>query len=149
MSLKVIEAKVEHIELLDLRDEDIEFYGENRVRFFTSLITVGGGFTVVKNGQLLAMFGNIQLWDGVQQLWLIPSIYLEANAVSFVRFLKEYFKAALRSGLGHRFQTETRTGEYYAKLMRSLGFTCESTMEMYYHNKENALLWAYVLREDS
>lgn len=145
--ISIVSFKPEHLELADLRPRDKAFF-ERMKHAPNALKTLSDicieAITVSHKGRIIACCGLIQLFNGVVELWLIPTIHIEEDPVSFCKSIKTFLDLISETLKVHRMQTFSFDGEPYSRFMEYLGFECEGTLKNYTDLKENYKLWARV-----
>jgi hypothetical protein len=98
-------------------------------------ISVQSG-TFLYDGRILFVAGFCKLWNGVFELWMIPSVYAPSAPVFFVRTLKRYITAIARDFKAHRMQTTSFDDDFHEKWMGVLGFQKEGTLRAFTESKQ-------------
>lgn len=134
-----------HIELMDIRDIEIASSFtlpdvKERITMMNNAAIEAGTFSL--DGRIIFAAGVMQLWPGVLEGWIIPTIYVPDYPVWFVKKIKGYFEAFAETFKCHRFQTYTFSDEQHEKWMELLGFTKEGTLKEYSHNKKDYSIFA-------
>lgn len=142
---KIIPFKVEHIEVMDIREYELNTAFalesvQSALKIFEQGKTAG---TIVYNGRVIAIIGLQRLWPGVCELWVIPSRHIKENAVPFARTLRK----ALCSGIlnsYHRVQIHALDDDLHNRFMRFLGFEKEGTLRKYDSLGKDMNIWARI-----
>ena len=147
MNEKIIPFQPSHIELMDIRDIEIASSfmlpdAKERMQMMTDMSLAAGTF--ILDGQILFAAGVVQMWPGVLDGWIIPTVYVPSHPIWFVKKVKQYFEAMAETFKCHRFQTVSPDDEQHAKWMELLGFKREGTLEQYSHNKLNYVMYARI-----
>ena len=127
----------DHRELL-LMNVDYEKYPllETHMECIAAVAAQGRSwFIEADNGQKLALIGIQKIWEGVANVYIVPSI--EAHNVQATAFIKcvhtmrkEMDKRIGDLGL-HRLQTSTPFDDTHQRWMEKLGFRLEGIMKSY------------------
>lgn len=100
----------------------------------------------IMNGEPLAILGYTNKWEGVIEVYVLPSKNLSrlpgALSFRFVRHLQKILNNMLEDMPIHRMQTDSVADDATDKWMRVLGFTCEGTMPYYTPTKDTHRRWA-------
>lgn len=91
---------------------------------------------------ILAIVGLCELWDGVLQVFVLPSIHVSRCGVGFVRAIKRLLDSIQESHKPHRMQTWSLDDDQTNNWMKALGFTCEGKMLYFTNNKHDYCMWA-------
>lgn len=128
-----------HLALLEMREHERE-----AVDLRTFLQTTGPATsTLVNDGRIIAVIGVYDLWEGVAEVFVIPSIYVQTCPLEFFYYVKRILKQICRdTTLLHRVQTRSLDDEPTSKWMRLLGFHSEGVLEAYTPQKQNYRMWA-------
>lgn len=95
-----------------------------------------------KNGDVMAVIGFFKCWDGVAEVFVIPSKYVDQCKTAFVRHVKrELDRIILENGF-HRVHTYSLADDVTDRWMEFLGFVKEGTMKQYTKNKDDYNMWA-------
>ena len=76
-NMKIIPFKREHLELIEAR----KYEKEKVLPFLTDgFLNIAENssycYTVVQDGKIITCMGVIKLWEGVAEVWQLPSIYV-------------------------------------------------------------------------
>lgn len=140
----MIPAKPDHLDLLDLRgDEANEVLadGETLDRL-KHMIEFSSSGTLLYKGVVVALFGYFPVWEGVLEVWILPSKYVEQFAIPFLRTAKRYIKALTETHRPHRIQSCSIDDVRHEGWMRFLGFEKEGTLKNYTATKQDYCQWA-------
>jgi len=142
---KIIPFQPNHIELMDIRDIEIASSfclpdAKERMTMMAEMSLAAGTFLV--DGQIVFAAGVVQMWPGVLDGWIIPTIYVPNHPIWFVKKIKGYFEAMAETFKCHRFQTVSPDDEQHEKWMLLLGFEKEGCLKAYSHNKKDYCMWS-------
>jgi hypothetical protein len=84
------------------------------------------------NGEVVAIFGIQQLWVGVGEAWLIPSVHLATFAKELCERVLMYFRGMDEKKMFTRLQTTVRSSDKkFRKFAELFGFTLECRMRCF------------------
>ncbi len=101
--------------------------------------------TFTYNGKLLFSAGYFELWPGVLECWMIPSIHVKSAMFTFCKLLRGYVRAIIEQEECHRFQTTTPNDELHHRWMTFLGMEKEGTLRKYTHNGQDYCMYSRVV----
>lgn len=107
---------------------------------------LGDALTLMVDGRIIACFGYFLILPGVVQVWLLPSIYLEQQSMTFVRVVRRYLEQTAEVFNWHRIQTVTKVDDKHRKWMKVLGFEEEGVMKKYFNNEDYIMSARYFER---
>lgn len=93
--------------------------------------------TFIFNGRILFVAGFCKLWEGVFEVWMIPSIYADAYPVFFARTIKRYLDRIMTDFSAHRLQTTSFNDTFHERWMGFLGFQKEGKLRQFTENKND------------
>lgn len=145
MTEKIIPFQPNHIDLMDIRSIEIASSfvlpdAKLRMQAMAEASIECGTFLL--DGKIMFAAGVMQLWPGVLEGWIIPTVYVPEAPIWFVKKIKGYFEAFAETFRCHRFQTYTFADEQHEKWMELLGFHKEGTLKEYSHNKKDYSIYA-------
>lgn len=130
-----------HAFMIDLRDQEKELL-DARYLVAVSEMENASCATLMCDGRILAIVGFKEIWEGVVEVFVVPSKYIPYHKVAFVRRIKRYLNN-LQEDLGlHRMQTASLADEATDRWMQALGFVCEGTLVRYTSTQQNYRMWA-------
>ena len=136
-----------HIDLMDIREHEMEnvCHGDYKEKF-TMLSKLGVSGTVMYDGVILCVIGVFDMWEGVYELWLLPSKAIEKHKLVFGRVIKQQLEAFKEVTNYHRIQVTALDDEFHNKFFTWLGFTCETPngMENFTKDRTNYNMWSIV-----
>ena len=90
---------------------------------------VGSSWTAISKGKVIAVFGIRYIWNGLAEMWMIPSKDIHKNAILLVRGAKATTDTAINNYEIKRLQIIVRVENDVAlRFAKSLGFSVESVM---------------------
>lgn len=142
---KIIPFKVEHLEVMNIRDYELNttFQIANAqigLKVFEQSKTAG---TIIYDGRVIAIMGLQELWPGVCELWVIPSVYLPEYALPFARTIRK----ALNSGIldnYRRVQIQAVDDKLHNRWLKFLNFKKEGTFKKFDQLGNDMNMWARV-----
>lgn len=136
-----------HLELIELRD-----YEKNGVfqlndafeRF--AKVTAGSvaSGTFLEDGRVLFCAGFNKIWDGVFEVWMVPSVHITKTPFLFCKVIKRYLERVEKDFKAHRIQTTSYDDPFHVRWMNWIGFEKEGTMRKLMPNKTNMCMYARV-----
>lgn len=137
--------KPDHTDLIELRPHD---KANIDLDMFKSLAYMDAEKaqmqTLVADGRIIAIIGYMQLWPGVLEVFVLPSIYIPQHPVAFVRKIRRYLKSLEHTLDTHRIQSTARADDDTTRWMIALGFAPEGFLKKYTRDKSNYVMWARV-----
>lgn len=121
--------KYEHLELMDLRAIERAMV-EAQPEKYAALAALGDGGTLVHNGVVLASFGFLRPWDGIYEVWVIPSVHVPLYPRIFLRTVRCYVDRLFETHPVRRLQSPALADRLHDKWMRHLGFVNETPTGM-------------------
>lgn len=98
--------------------------------------------TFMYDGRIITCAGFLELWDGVAEIWQIPSIYVSLCPTLFAKTIRGYVETIAEQFKYHRLQTCSPADPLHDRWMKFLGFTEEGTMKSYTKDKKDHRMWA-------
>jgi hypothetical protein len=149
-NMKLIPAAPAHFDLLELRDQErisMEFDPQSGLKA-KQLIDISIASTMIYQGTILCILGYYEIWPGVLNVWIFPSIYVVDHATVYLRTVKKYIDALFEMEHIHRIQSNAISDALHADWMRFLGFENEGKLRKYTADKVNYNCWA-MIKEDT
>ena len=142
--LKVIQFKVQHMELMDIRNHEKELiFGQpgilERLGSIESLCDAG---TITYKGIVLGVMGSMEWWPGVCEVWIIPSIYVKDHGVVFAKHVKRWLQKIEEVYKVHRIQVTALDDPFHDRWIEFFGFKSEGVLKKYSRLKQNYKMWA-------
>jgi hypothetical protein len=137
--------KYDHLDLLNLQEDYRPLLDLEGIRFVLKQLPLpnADGLTLMVDDQIMCCFGYLQLFSGVSEVWLFPSVNMGDYGVTVVREVKGYLEATAEVRGWHRVQTLTRNIRMHRKWMEVLGFVEEGTLKQYYQKEDYILSARY------
>ena len=132
-----------HAKQMTLQQSDVLAFGDtiNIADRLAEQAAAGIAVTVLKNKHPIAIWGSYQLWNGVEEAWLITEEVTRSYAVSLCKVAKLYFSLRFQEASLHRLQITVRCEDNRAvRWAKWLGFQVEGTMRGYYPDQSDAYL---------
>ena len=146
--LKIIQFHPAHMDLMELRRHEIanvcyDSNNENKSKF-EALAEMGVAGTVVYDNKILCVIGTFDMWSGVCEVWMLPSVAIEQHKLVFGRLVKQQLNSLLEVGHYHRIQITALNDDFHNKFLNWLGFTNETPYGMKYFTKDKSFynMWA-------
>lgn len=141
--MKTLPFHSEHLKVMDMRPYEWEkiypFLPQETLDYWSSL---GHAYTLMKDGKIITCIGWIPLWDGVWEIWQIPSIHVAENPIDYVRTLKDFITSYTRKLKAHRVQSHCPADPLHDRWMVFMEFEQEGTLSGYSRFKEDYRLWS-------
>ncbi len=127
------------IENIELREHECEI----EVRRMAARDWTPAASTLVHDGNIVAIIGYYVLWDGVIEVFVIPSRHLHTCAFQYVRYMKRMVdRLATDDCTLHRIQTRSLADDCTDKWMKLLGFEKEGVLKRFTSNQKDYNMWA-------
>lgn len=144
--VKVVAFHERHLELLEMRETE-KILGcfalgdafERITRLAKESVQAA---TFLYDGRVIFCAGFFQLWPGVIEVWMIPSVHLKNCPVYFAKTIKRYVVNIAQDFKVHRMQTTSYDDAFHERWMGFLGFTKEATMKNFTFDKNSMCLYA-------
>lgn len=130
--------KPDHFDLLEMRAHE-RTLDQAQLR---GVAAISKSSTFIIDGRILCVAGILELWTGVAEVFIIPSIYVSQYSVPFLLRTKTVLNAWQKRY--HRLQTASVDNEETNRFMTALGFKCEGVLVKYGANGLNYRQWARV-----
>ena len=143
--IKIIDFHPAHLDLMDIRDHEVtEVCVGDYKQKFTTLSKLGVSGTVIYDGEILCVIGAFDMWEGVCEVWILPSKAIERHKLIFARLIKQQLEALEEVGNYHRIQVSALDDEFHNKFFAWLGFDRETPngMKNFTKNKSNYNMWS-------
>lgn len=139
-----IAFKPDHLDIIIMKEVEDRLIDRGRLAVIAEC---GVTQTLMYDGRILAILGFIELFEGVLEVFVVPSIYVYQCPVQFVRFMKRTLKSLMadRKPL-HRIETKALAAPDIDKWMLALGFAMEGTHYHYSAHKDNFRTWARLVQ---
>lgn len=144
--MKLIPAKPDHFDLLELRSHEVDSMACDPLSGMAAkqLIDYSICSTMLYKGQIICLLGFYQLWPGVINVWIFPSIYAAQHPIVFLRAARKYTKAIFNDFPCHRLQSLAVADKLHNDWMTFLGFKKEGYLEKYTADMVDYEQWAIV-----
>lgn len=147
--MKLIQTRPDHFDLLELRPHEADTMACDPLSGLAAKQLIENSIcsTMLYKGQILCLLGFYQLWPGVINVWIFPSIYAAQHPMVFLRAAKKYTKAILDDFPCHRLQSLAVADELHNAWMTFLGFKKEGLLEKYTPDMVSYEQWAIVKKD--
>lgn len=144
MNSKMLPFAPAHLDLLELRDVEIEQHKLDPMMDakLEKLAASGTGGTLVYDGRVVAIIGYWVMWPGVIEVWAFPSKYVKQYATVYLKTAKRYVAELEKNFNPHRLQTTAIADPLHDEWMKFLGFKCDGDLPQYTTNKLDCRLWS-------
>jgi hypothetical protein len=141
--VKTIPFHREHMNLLDARAYEKEkLIPFLTPQFFDMAESSPLSYSLVADGRVITCIGCFPLWDGVWEVWQIPSVWVPKYAKEYCRTIKGLLDTISERVHVWRIQTCSPADELHDRWMRFIGFECEGTLKEYSRFKIDYRMWA-------
>lgn len=150
MKLIRVLFKPEHIDLAQIRSHEkngILNIPDLKARL-TALERIGDAVTLIYDGRIVGFTGFLEMWPGVCEIWLVPTVHIQTAALPVARMLRGYVASLAETFKFHRMQTYAPDDELHNRWMKFLGFHSEGTLEKYSQAKQDYQMWARIFKWD-
>jgi len=146
--VELVAFKAEHVDLLKIRAHELNtvFKLANSYDGLKILEGLRTAWTVLYDGRILGVIGYFEMWPGVFEAFLIPSIYLTKYAVPFARIVKRHFDTLAEFHKCHRVQAIALNDALHDRWLTYLGFSCEGVLKEYNVERKDYKIWARLFR---
>lgn len=111
--------------------------------YIVEAMNLGYCNTLIGDFQIICMVGMFPLWEGVQEIYLLPSVHMKDYTLPLMRILKTYFSNVAQAIPGlRRMQTKGWADPTNDRFLYALGFRAEGTHPNYGVNGETYRTWA-------
>lgn len=141
--IKVIPFKAEHIECMEIREYEVKEVC-SMPQFPTALKqweNEKNSATVVCDGRIIAVIGFMTLWEGVCEVYILPSKYISKYPHAFARCLKRALSSSAFS-IFHRVQLRALNNDLHNRFNAFLGFKKEGVLKKYDSRGNDFAMWA-------
>lgn len=147
--MKVVPGNTAHLDLLEIRPSEVAAMAldPHAVQKMKLWIETSFSGTLLYNGVVLAMLGFFEIWPGVIEVWVLPSIYVPQHPIPFLRTVRRYIDSIVRDFNPHRLQSAAIDDELHEKWMTFLGFEKEGVLRQYSTDRINYCQWSKVRTE--
>ena len=145
-NVKVVPFEVAHLKLMDIREHELTgilTLKDIEVRL-EALQALGEGGTLIYKGVILGALGFFEMWQGVCEVWVIPSTHITEYGLVFAKKIKEYLQMLQQVKNFHRIQVTALADARHERWLTWLGFKSEGTLEKYSMKQQNYKIWAKV-----
>lgn len=138
--VEIFEFNPDHLNVIDIREEEAQ--GVMTLPDYYERFSMAAEKSIEANsyaydGIMLFSAGYMELWPGVIECWMVPSIHVEKYKMTFCKLLKNYVDKILREQTCHRLQATAPDDELHNRWMGFLGLKKEGVMKQYTHTKQD------------
>jgi hypothetical protein len=142
---KLMPFHYEHLKLMDMREyEKVHIYPYLTQSFLDYCSTNMYNYTAIKDGRIITCVGFLPLWEGVFDVWQIPSVHVEDHVLEYAKTMRRYICDIAKELKAHRIQSSCPANELHDRWMEFLGFKCEGTMAKYNRFKIDYRIWSRI-----
>lgn len=149
--MKLIPAKGDHFDLLELRDHEANSMAADPLSGVAAKQLIENSIcsSMLYNGKLLCILGFYQLFPGVLNVWIFPSIHAAQHPTVFLRAARRFTQGIFRDIDCHRVQSLAVDDQLHHDWMTFLGFKEEGLLEQYTSDRINYKQYAIVKKDPS
>ena len=100
--------------------------------------------TFIIGGEILCIAGYTQLWNGVIEVWVMPSVHVRKYMKTFAQTFKGWVDKLIEEDKYHRIQTFGLDDERHNRWFCWLGFEKEGVMRKFSRDQEDFAMYARV-----
>lgn len=100
--------------------------------------------TLIHDGHIIACTGLVPMWEGVCEVWQIPSLYVARYKIAYVKAFRKLISRIHLEYKMRRLQTHSPADELHDAWMRVIGFECEGTLKGYSRFGNDYRIWAKI-----
>jgi len=144
--IKQITYKKEHIELIDIREREYEYFKitPNFAQKLGMLEKLHSAMTLLYDEIVLGVVGYVPIVPGTYEVWLIPSSHISTHSLAFAKLLRYYKEEIMPSFEWHRLQMVAPNDELHERWASFLGFQKEGILRQWGHDKMDYVMWSAV-----
>lgn len=138
--MREITFHAEHLKLMEMRP-----FERDKICPFLPLETLSSlgdlSRTLIHDGRILTCAGIIPMWEGVYEVWQIPSIYVLQYKIAYVKAMRALLHKYSEQFKIRRLQTHSPADDLHDAWMMFMGFECEGTLKAYNRHKDDYRIW--------
>lgn len=143
VAMKVIPFNGEHLKIMEMREHEKKKVYPFATQAWIDFCSASPySATLMKDGRIVTCLGLVPLWEGVYDIWQIPSVYVEKYPISYVKCLKHLFTSRAEELNAHRFQSACPDDKLHNSWMKFMGFECEGVLRQYNIFKDDYKMWS-------
>jgi hypothetical protein len=144
--MRLVPAKPDHMDLLELRDHEANTMACDPLSGIAAknIIEQSICSTMLYDGKIICILGFYNLFPGVINVWIFPSIYAAKHPIAFLRAAKKYTTAIFNDFPCHRLQSLAIADNLHRAWMSFLGFKKEGILKKYTADMVDYEQWAIV-----
>lgn len=141
---KMIVYRPDHFDLLEIRERELHSLGiiKNGKERMDLLSQTGNCFTMMFGGKILGVVGWFELWPGVCEVFVLPTIFMFEAGRVFAKAIKIRLNVFEKVKKFRRIQVTAVKDKTHTRWLSWLGFNIEGTLKNYGPNGEDFLMWA-------
>ncbi len=145
-NIRTVPFKIEHIKLMDVRDHEVEniLCVEDYEQKLRVLAETGATVTVFYGDEVLCVLGLYEMYKGVCEIWILPSVTVAKHGLIFARVMKKLLKQVWDMNYYHRVQISALNDNLHNRFFSWLEFDLETPngMKNFTINKCNYNMWS-------
>lgn len=127
----IVALTYDHLTRIQYNEDTKEYMKHipNYVHYIWDNAVVGSSWTAICKGKVIAVFGIRYIWNGLAEMWMVPSKDIHKYAISLVRGARALTDTAIHDNEIKRLQIVVKVENDVAlRFAKSLGFGVESVM---------------------
>lgn len=141
----IIPFKPDHLDLMALDPNDINFQRVNWRENIEALASLGLAYTYVVDGRPVLVAGFVFGDPGTATVWMLPSLYITTYALSAARSVKRVLDDIAATHHLYRIESRCPDKEDVARWMQYLGFENPYRCRKAGLGKTDLILWERVI----
>lgn len=110
----------------------------------SALANQGNGFTVLEGDKVIGVIGFYVMWDGVCELWSMPTEHTERYPLAYASTIRWYLNKIQNTFDMHRFQIVAADDALHNRWLEFLKFECEGVLRKFSDTKKDFKIWSRV-----
>ena len=146
-NLRRIDFEIKHIDLMEMREDEAIgiMQMDNIYEKISSAAQVSKECsTFTADGKIICCAGYYELWDGVVEVWIIPSVHVSDYVRSFARVFRDAVDSLINEKGYHRVQTSCANDALHHRWMKWLKMEPEGIMRNYTSYKEDYCMFSRI-----
>jgi len=141
--MKLLPFNREHLHIIEAR----EYERDNLIPYLQDCFLEAAErglhcYTMIADGRVISCIGAFQMWEGVWEVWQIPSIYVRSYTKDYCRTIRGILDTAAEREQARRLQTSSPADALHDRWMEFIGFECEGTLKAYSRTGKDYRMWA-------
>lgn len=148
-AMEIVKFHPKHLEVAQVRQHEIDILlklkdGYKKTEILADCSVQAATF--IYDGRIIMCAGFMDMWEGVCELWQIPTVYVHLCPVLFAKTTRAYIESIAETFKYRRLQTASLADDVNDRWMTYLGFTQEGTMQQYTVTGQAYKMWARIFK---